>query len=341
MRWRRGVVVGKFLPPHPGHGLLIDTALAACETLDVIVCERADDPIPGAARASWLRELHPSARIRTIEDVYDPDDSRLWAELTVGWLGERPDVAFTSEDYGEPWTRAMGCDHVLVDWARTRVPISGTTIRADPHAHWEWLPPPVRGWYAKRVCLIGAESTGKTTLAEALARQLDTVWVPEYGRELTEAKYARGDTRWSRQDFVDIALEQERREDAAARSSNRVVVCDTNAFATTLWTRRYLGHPDAEVDAIGERSRCDLYLLTGDEIPFVQDGIRDGEIIRHTMHGWFVEALARKATPVRRLQGTLDERLREALAAIAGLFAGSRWQPVGTSPSDAGTERRG
>ncbi len=340
MRARRGVVVGKFLPPHRGHALLIETALAGCEALDVIVCERVDDPIPGAERVAWLRELHPWARIRKIEDVYDADDSRLWAELTIGWLGGRPDVAFTSEDYGEAWAREMGCEHVLVDRARTRFPISGTAVRADPHASWDQLPPPVRGWYAKRVCLVGAESTGKTTLAEALARRLETVWVPEYGRELTEAKYARGDTRWSREDFVAIALEQQRREDAAARTANRIVVCDTNAFATTLWTRRYLGHHDPEVDAIGDRSRCDLYLLTGDEIPFVQDGIRDGEIIRHAMQDWFLEALARRATPVRRLRGGPDERMRDALAAIGALFTGSRWQPGSGSGRDARRPRR-
>src|SRR5581483_9617149 len=51
---------------------------------------------------------------------------------------------------------------------------------------WYFLEPPVRAYYARRICLIGAESTGKTTLARALAEHYQTVWVPEYGREYSE-----------------------------------------------------------------------------------------------------------------------------------------------------------
>ena len=326
-RFGRGVVVGKFLPPHRGHALLIDTALTQCARLDVIVCERGDDPIAGARRAAWLRELHPSARVRVIEDAYDPNDSALWARLTVGWLGARPDAAFTSEAYGEAWARALGCTHVAVDPARARVPISASAVRADPYASWEFLSPPVRAWYAKRVVLVGAESTGKTTLAERLAAQLATPWVAEYGREFTSAKYGSGDETWRSSEFVAIAAEQQRREDAAAREANRVLVCDTNAFATAIWHARYLGARDAEVDAIAARDRCDLYLLTGAEVPFEPDGIRDGEAIRHEMHGWFEAALRAQPAPWRLLRGAVATRENEALAAIRELFAASRWKP--------------
>ena len=329
MTFNRGVVVGKFLPPHRGHSLVIETALAQCARVEVIVCERAGDATPGELRAAWLRELHPAANVRQVDDVYDPDDSALWAKLTVGWLGARPDAAFTSEAYGGAWARAMGCAHVAVDPGRTRVPISGSAVRADPYASWEFLAPPVRAWYAKRVCLVGAESTGKTTLAESLARRLHTSWVPEYGRDFTLAKYGAGDMEWRSTEFVEIAAEQQRRENAAAREANRVLVCDTNAFATALWHRRYLGARDAEVDAIAARDRCDLYLLAGDEIPFAQDGIRDGEAIRHAMHGWFEEALRGQPAPWRLLRGDAAAREQQALAAIAALFAASRWRPGG------------
>jgi NadR type nicotinamide-nucleotide adenylyltransferase len=327
IRFDRGVVVGKFLPPHRGHALLIDTAAAACARLDAIVCERPGDPIPGEVRARWLRELHPSVHVRVIDDVYDPDDSALWARLTLAWLGFRPDVAFTSESYGEAWAREMRCAHVAVDPRRMRVPISGTAVRADPHAAWDFLSPPVRAWFAKRVVLVGAESTGKTTLAERLAHTLHTPWVGEYGRELTLEKYGRGDLVWSSHEFATIAAEQQRRENDAARGANRVLVCDTNAFATALWHRRYMGHRDAAVDAIAARDRCDLYLLAGNEIPFVQDGVRDGEAIRHEMHEWFREELRAQRTPWREIHGDLATREAAAIEAIGALFARSRWKP--------------
>lgn len=321
MRFGTAVVVGKFLPPHAGHHFLIDRALSEAVRVTVIVCEKPTDPIPGGMRAGWLREAHPTATVLVIDDRYDATDSRIWAENTIRWLGGPPDAVFTSEDYGDAYAGYMGCVHVKVDQARSAVPCSGTAIRANPFANWQYLRPAARAWYAKRVCVLGAESTGTTTLAEALAQALDTVWVPEYGREYSAVKLTRGETEWASDEFVHIAQEQTRQEDAAARAANRVLVCDTNAFATILWHRRYLGTDEPRVRAIADAGCCDLYLLTGDEIPFVQDGLRDGEAIRHTMHGWFEEALAAQSVPWLLLRGPHEVRLTAALAAVRELLA--------------------
>ena len=316
MKFRTAVVVGKFLPPHAGHHFLIGRAIAESARVTVIVCEKPTDPIPGAVRSEWLREEHPNATVIVIDDRYDATDSRVWAENTLRWLGGPPDAVFTSEDYGDAYAGHLGCVHVKVDQARAAVPCSGTTIRNDPYAKWQYLRAGARGWYAKRVCVLGAESTGTTTLAEALAAGLSTVWVPEYGREYSAAKLVRGEAEWASDEFVHIAEEQTRREDAAARSANRVLVCDTNAFATALWHRRYMGTDEPRVRAVAAAGRCDLYLLTGDEIPFVQDGLRDGEAIRHAMHGWFAQELASQPVPWRLLRGSHEERLRAALEAV-------------------------
>ena len=201
-------------------------------------------------------------------------------------------------------------------------------MRQDPYAHWEFLEPPVRGWFAKRVCVLGAESTGTTTLAQGLAEQLHTAWVEEYGREYSEVKLAKNDPEWRTDEFTRIAEEQTRREEAAARRADRVLICDTNAFATILWHRRYMGSHSPAVQEIARRGRCDLYLLTGDDIPFVQDGLRDGEHIRHQMHGWFEEALAAQATPWRVLRGSHRKRMREGVRLIRSLFRDSSWSPM-------------
>lgn len=327
MKLGLGLVIGKFLPPHRGHKLLIDTATAQSAETVAIVCAKPTDPIPGEIRAQWLREIHPGVDVRVIDDRYDENDSRVWAENTLRWLGRAPDAVFTSEDYGDRYAELMGSRHICVDRLRGMVPISATAIRHDPYAHWEFIEPPVRGWFAKRVCLVGAESTGTTTLARALATYLDTVWVEEYGREYSAAKLARQESEWRSAEFTLIAEEQNRREATQARRSNRVLICDTNSFATTLWHRRYLGSASVDVDAIARQNRCDLYLLTGDEIPFVQDGLRDGEHLRHSMHGWFEDALRAQPVPWKVLRGSPHERLREALAAIRKLFNGSKWMP--------------
>jgi NadR type nicotinamide-nucleotide adenylyltransferase len=221
----------------------------------------------------------------------------------------------------------MGSRHVLVDRPRQKVRISATAVREDPYANWGFLEPPVRGWFAKRVCVVGAESTGTTTLANALADHLQTSRVEEYGREYSEYKLRANDPEWRSEEFVSIAEEQARREDMAAREANRVLVCDTNAFATVLWHRRYMGAQSRDVQFVAAKGRCDLYLLTGDEIPFVQDGLRDGEHIRHEMHGWFEQALSSQRVPWYLLRGTHEQRMQQALAVITALFQHSDWKP--------------
>lgn len=325
MKFGLGLVIGKFYPPHRGHKLLIDAALSQSERAIVIVCAKPTDTIPGELRGRWLQEIHPTANVMVIDDRYDENDSRVWAENTLRWLGRAPDAVFTSEDYGDRYSELMGAKHVPVDKARGRVPISGTAIRKDPYANWDFIEPPVRSWFAKRVCVVGAESTGTTTLAQALAEAFQTNWVEEYGREYSVEKLARNETKWSSEEFTLIAREQMRREDEAARKANRVLICDTNAFATVLWHRRYIGSHSASVEEIARHGKCDLYLLTGDEIPFVQDGLRDGEHIRQGMHRWFENALAAQSVPWKILRGSHEERLHEAIRATSALFENSQW----------------
>lgn len=320
MNFKTGLVVGKFYPPHRGHKHLIDAALARCERVTVLAVDGPGQSIPIDLRAAWLREIHPRADVRVIPDILNDDDSEAWAVHTARFLGWTPEAVFTSEPYGEPYARAMGCDHVLVDLDRRTFPVSGTAVRKDPHAQWDFLEPCVRAYFVKRVCVLGAESTGTTTLARALAERYKTVFVPEYGRFYAEGKYASGDPVWRTDEFVHIAESQSRMEDHLARSADKILICDTDPFATSVWHERYMRRPSPEVKAIADARKYDLYILTGDEIPFVQDGIRDGQSIRHWMHGRFEEALKASGRPYAVLRGSHAERLKAAALLIGGLF---------------------
>jgi NadR type nicotinamide-nucleotide adenylyltransferase len=319
-----GFIVGKLYPPHRGHKHLIDTARAQCDRLIVVLAHHPSQKIPGELRKAWLEEIHPDCEIHLVPDELD-NDSEQWAKWTITYLGRAPDVVFTSEDYGEPFARCMNCRHVMVDRDRKSFPISGTRLREQPLECLDFLEPCVRAHFVRRVVLIGAESTGKTTLAEKLAAHFETLWVPGYGREYWEQKVAglSMDGRlpgWTSDEFVHISREQQRRENEAARSANRILFADTNAFATGTWHERYVGSRCEEVDAIGQRDRADLYLLTDPDFPFVQDGFRDGESIRDCMHQRFVEQLDGLETPIVRLRGSFEERMRNAIAAVKDLI---------------------
>ena len=103
------------------------------------------------------------------------------------FLGYRPDVVYSSERYGKSWSEAMGCKYVNVDIARTTVPISGTKVRQDILDSWRYLSDPVKAGLALRIVIVGAESTGTTTLSRDVAATLKVPWVPELGRYYTES----------------------------------------------------------------------------------------------------------------------------------------------------------
>lgn len=203
-------------------------------------------------------------------------------------------------------------------------------------ARWSELAPEERARRTKRVILVGSESTGKTTLAGELVahyRALGgiwaaTKWVPEYGREYTEVLLARqgsvaedgeaASAEWTAADFAVIAVEQQGLEDAAAASGSPVLFCDTDAFATQLWERRYLGvDSHAAYDALPVSPPRALYLLADVAgVPFEQDGIRDGEDFRELMQQWFVEELERRGERWALVTGTREKRLAAGIRAV-------------------------
>ena len=148
-------------------------------------------------------------------------------------------------------------------------------------------------------------------------------WVPEVGRYYTESILTSGAV-WREEDFYRIGELQQHWEATLAMRSSGVLVCDTNSWATQLWQRRYLGHTTKEMALIAQRDRMDLLLITGDEIDFVQDGLRDGEHIRHEMHQWFVEAAQHSGVPFAVLRGSREQRLSEALTLARGTIEQGR-----------------
>jgi HTH-type transcriptional repressor of NAD biosynthesis genes len=325
-----GLVIGKFYPPHTGHHHLVDMALAHVDELTVLVLAASHESIPVDLRAAWMRRRHPAARVLAGIDDHpvDLDDTAIWdAHIAVfrSLCPEPVDVVFSSETYGDELARRMGARHHPVDPARAIHPVSGTSIRADPVAGWRWLEPSVRAHLVRRIAVVGAESTGTTTLARLLAEHYATRWVPEYGRKYTEALVAAGtaidEIAWSDADFERIAIAQQAAEDAAAAASNSVLICDTDALATAIWQERYLGRSTPAVERLAASREYALHILTANDIPFVQDGVRDGERVRAWMTERFRRRLAERSGPWLEVRGTHAERLAAAIAAIDEILA--------------------
>jgi HTH-type transcriptional repressor of NAD biosynthesis genes len=307
------LVLGKFAPLHKGHMLVIETALAEAEETVVAVYETPGYEPPADVRAGWARELYPEAQVLVLSDPQPEGDteavSRAYAEhFRHHYTGPITHV-YTSEDYGPRFARYLGAEHVAVDPDRQRIPVSGTDIRADPFEHRRFLDPLVYRSLVIKVCFVGAESTGKTTLAAALAEHYETVWMPEYGRELFEQK--EGNLEFD--DLYEIAKEHLRRENELAAQAKRFLFCDTNALATEFWSDFYFGRCDQRlVELVRKVEKDYVYVLCGDDISWFQDGWREtggGDFWRE--HQRVIRAdLEQRGLAYFEASGTLDERVQ-------------------------------
>ncbi len=318
---KRGVVIGKFYPPHKGHHFLINKAKISTDQLTVIVCDKKDQTISGNLRAKWLREIHPDVNVVVTPDDLSDDDSMSWAKRTLKILGYVPDMVFTSEDYGDKYAQIMGSKHILVDKQRKMFPISGTVIRNDPFNNWQYLEPPVKAYFTKRICILGAESTGTTTLARDLAKYYKTIWVPEYGRLYAEGKmFSPSIKNWVKSEFVHIAKMQNILEDELAKYAEKLLICDTNSWVTSIWHERYIGKWSKDVEKLSLGRKYNLYLITDLNTPFVQDETRDGEHLRQWMHNRFIEQLTKEKKQFMVIDGSKKERLKKAISLINNIF---------------------
>jgi HTH-type transcriptional regulator, transcriptional repressor of NAD biosynthesis genes len=339
-RFRRGLVVGKFAPLHRGHEALIRHALSSCDEVLVISYSKPEFPGCDARRRSqWLAEVFPSVRTLVVTDealrpgtefAAVPENDApasvhrdFCAFLCETHLESLVDAVFTSEDYGDDFAKhltkrfrrgnsdAPVVSHVSVDRDRLVVPISGSTIRKDVHAHRHWLSPCVYASFVKRICTLGGESSGKTTLARALAERFNTACVAEYGRELWEAKA--GNLVYD--DLLAIGRRQVELELSAAQRGNRYVFCDTSPLTTLFYSLDMFGRADPALETLSTRS-YDLHILCAPDFEFVQDGTRRDAQFRQRQHEWYLEKFATRNTPYLLAERSLEARVDQVYHAL-------------------------
>ena len=309
--YRRGLVVGTFAPLHRGHQLVIEAARAACERVTVMTWANPDLPaMPTPVRAGWVRALYPDVDVVAIEaGAAPPDDApdAVQQAFTEAALPHPVDAVFTSEAYGPALAARLGAVHVEVDRERVRVPISGTRIRSDVHAHREWLDPRVYAHFVQKVVFLGAESTGKSTLAQTLAEELGEPYVEEVGRTLWVE--AGGDLPLD--EYVTICREHVALEDEAALRARRFVFVDTNAITTQQYAFFFFGECPEAVRAYADRCR-ERYAHTfvcAPDIPFEQDGTRVHPQVQQYQDGAVRNDLTIRDIPYTVVGGTLAERV--------------------------------
>jgi HTH-type transcriptional repressor of NAD biosynthesis genes len=341
-RFVQGLVVGKFSPLHLGHEYLIEFAKNQCEQLLVLSYSKPDLPrCPAHIRSGWLcrrfsdvqvvvlddamladRCRQVGIAVRTLPDNNAPDD--VHRDFVAWFLSEHlvlsVDAVFTSESYGDGFAQSLSRHqqtcmsyvanvvHVCVDLHRQRYPVSGTAIRTNPSAWRKWVSSAVYADLLPRLCILGAESSGKTTLAAALAQALNTVWVKEYGREYWDLVRRN----LTQEELLQVARTQITREEDAAQFASTWLVCDTSPLTTLQYC--LLDHASApdELMLMAQRS-YDLVLLCDTDFVFVQDGTRRDSSFSRQQHANTIAALNTLRVDYLVVAGTVTNRVETVM----------------------------
>ena len=298
-KYKNSMMLGKFMPPHYGHIYMIETARALSEKVHLLVYTMDREPVPGRLRYEALKkhyENDPIVEVKWInKDIPQfphehPDFWHIWRDDVNLQVGAKIDCIFGSEDYVKTLSEYVGCDHYCVDISRSVVPISGTDCRKIPLHEWTYIIPEIRKYFTKKICFVGGESTGKTTLTRMFSKIYQTNFVEEFAREhclvTPPSEFTSGD-------FSYIVRMQDRMEKEAISNSNKLLFCDTDAITTQCFHILYLGKRSSDLDKFIKKVDYDHYFLLAPSIEFDQDGTREFEDKRKEQFSLLKEELVR------------------------------------------------
>ncbi len=162
-----------------------------------------------------------------------------------------------------------------------------------------------------RIALLGAESTGKSTLAAALADHYQTVWVPEYLREFVEVNHRTPQA----QEQILIAQTQIAREGSAIAHANRYLFCDTTPLMTALYSEFYFGEADTALRELAREHRYDCTIVAEPSNPWVADGLqRESDSVRQEIHRRLLWQLNNEQIEYLLVAGNTRERMEQVAA---------------------------
>ena len=172
------------------------------------------------------------------------------------------------------------------------------------------------------VAILGAESTGKTTLCRDLAVHFGCPWVPEYMRTYLQAKWDNEQLTCTWDDLLPIAqgqieLENELAKQAAQTSDSGYLFCDTSLFELMVYSNWYYGDCPKALSQAALAHHYDTILLTEVDIPWVADDLRDSPHQCEDISAYFASQLTLHNKTFQRIGGDREERVQQVVKLLA------------------------
>lgn len=317
------LVIGKFYPPHKGHVELITQAAVKHRYVKVLICSKKDQVISGTTRAQILKYTVPANVTFDFAEDNLPAENRPWAEhINARYGKDYFRSVYTSEDWGDEFAEMINAKHVNV--GRVKYPTSATEIKEDVNGNFHLLADGLQERLFINVIMVGAESSGKTSLARALAHKYRTLYVPEYGRYYTEAVPPE---KLEHRDFDLIASEQAQMVHRTKRHvTNGILFQDTDVHQTVAWHKRYLTNMDLPMNMLDSYRQknttiYNLWVVCDHDFPWVQDGTRESKTQQNGMKALIQVLLDQTDSPHIVANGPKMKRIHDVSVAINRLLA--------------------
>jgi NadR type nicotinamide-nucleotide adenylyltransferase len=169
----------------------------------------------------------------------------------------------------------------------------------------------------KKIAVIGAESTGKTWLCEALAKHYQTVFVPEYAREYFNDSDIYN---YNLNDLVSIAKKQIELENENSLKARGFLFCDTTLITLKIWAELEFQQTPQFIAEQLANIKYDYYFLTDNNIPWTEDALRQNKHSRDLLFQMNEIEIKHSKTSYSVITGTDSERLVNAIRILNSLY---------------------